>query len=375
MPDGTGLYVHVPFCRIKCHYCDFACYPGLEDRIDAYIEALGREWTCYPDDMRIASLYLGGGTPSLLGPEQVRRLVTLLRSRGDWSGLGEATFEVNPGTGGPDLWQSLREAGFRRISMGVQVMDDARLRAIGRDHGVADVHRTLAELRAAGLQDVSMDLIYGLPGQEPESWAETLEQVVALAPPHLSLYALQVEERTLFGVRAAQGRLDVPDEDRVRIMHDHAVERLAAAGLRRYEIASWCTPGHESVHNRIYWMHRPFVGLGVGAHSWDGTRRYGHDRSFRGYMADPSPRRNVEPEAPALSYDTALIMGLRLVEEGVDIPSFTERFGEDPFEVHGAVLEGFLAEGLLERRGTRLRLAPDAIPVANGVFAALLRDA
>jgi len=374
MSRGTGLYVHVPFCRIKCHYCDFACYPGLEDRIGSYVEAVGREWSCYPGDTEVASLYVGGGTPSLLEPGDVHKLAGLLRGRGNWTQLAEATFEVNPGTGGPELWRALRETGFRRISMGVQVMDDALLCAIGRDHGVADVLRTTQELRAEGLSDLSMDLIYGLPGQEPEHWAETLEQVIRLQPPHLSLYSLQIEERTLFGVRAAQGRLEVPDEDRVRTMHDHAVVRLAAAGYRRYEIASWCLPGHESVHNRIYWTHRPFIGLGVGAHSWDGVRRYAHDRSFRTYMADPIPRRDVSPEPDDLSFDTALIMGLRLVEEGVDLEVFTERFGQDPFVVHGKALEGFLAEGLLERHGNCIRLAPEAIPVANGIFSALLRD-
>lgn len=373
MVPGTGLYVHIPFCRIKCHYCDFACWPGLEDRVGEYLGAVAREWSCYPAEMEVASLYVGGGTPSLLTPEQVHRLLSDLRARGRWHESLEATFEVNPGTGGPALWRSLRKAGINRISMGVQVMDDAMLRAIGRDHGVAEVRRTTWELREAGFTDVSMDLIYGLPEQSFAAWEDTLRQVIDLGPAHMSLYSLQVEDRTLFGLRASQGRLEVPDEDRVREMHDVAVVRLAEAGYRRYEIASWCRPGHESVHNRIYWSHRPFVGLGTGAHSWDGVRRYAHDRSFRGYLADPSPRLEVPPEAQDLSFDTALIMGLRRVDEGIDPLEFKERFGLDPFEVHAVALGKFLEEGLLERADGRLRLTAEAIPLANVVFAELLR--
>ena len=158
-------------------------------------------------------------------------------------------------------------------------------------------------------------------------------------------------------------------------MHDMAVERLARAGLVRYEIASWCRPGHESAHNRLYWTHRDFVGLGTGAHSWFQGKRYAHDRSIRGYMADPSPRWDVEPEGHDLSLDTALIMGLRMVDEGVDVARLARRFGEDPRVVHGPEFDRLAREGLLTWQGDVVRLAPEGIPLANVVFEALLRSA
>jgi oxygen-independent coproporphyrinogen-3 oxidase len=373
MPQaGVGLYVHVPFCAIKCHYCDFACYTGLDALMADYVGALEREMAHY-SGLDVASVYLGGGTPSLLPPTLMQRLLAAIRAHFDLRPGAETTFEVNPGTGDRELFEVARSGGCNRVSVGVQVMDDRALAAIGRDHTVADVATCMADLRAAGFADISVDLIYGLPDQTSAAWSATIEAALGLEPQHFSVYSLQVEDRTVFGKRHREGRLRLPGEDVERDMHDSLDAALVRAGYARYEISSWCIPGHESVHNRIYWHNRPYVGLGTGAHSFFGGRRFAHGRSVKGYVALPEPPAGGDLQSRDEEMEETVFMGLRLVREGVSTRAFAERFGVDIRDVYGKVIDGLVARGMVEENADCLRLAPEAIPVANDVFAAFLR--
>lgn len=376
MPPGVGLYLHIPFCAIKCHYCDFACFTGLEALMEPYVAALEKELRVYAERdgrIEVASVYLGGGTPSLLPPALLERLLASIRESTSVARDAEITLEANPGTGGPELWAAARASGVNRISLGVQVMDDAVLRAIGRDHSTADVRRTLGDLREAGFDDVSVDLIYGLPGQTLAAWEDTMCAAIDLAPDHFSIYSLQVEERTVFGKRWREGDLPLPGEECEREMHDQADERLVTAGYRRYEVSSWCRPGHESVHNRIYWYNRPYIGLGTGAHSYYQGRRYGHGRSVKAYLASPVPPIPDERQDAREEMEETIFMGLRLVREGLSRPRFAERFGADVRSFYGPEIDRLVSRGMLEETPEALRLTRDAIPVANDVFAAFLR--
>ncbi|MBM3269364.1 MAG: radical SAM family heme chaperone HemW [Candidatus Sericytochromatia bacterium] len=372
MPPGIGLYVHVPFCAIKCHYCDFACYTGLDSLMEPYVAALIAEMKCY-EPCDVASIYLGGGTPSLLPPALLGRLLAAAHEHFLISPAAEVTLEVNPGTGAPGLWETALAGGVNRLSVGVQAFDDLELAAIGRDHTVRDVDRTICDVRAAGFHDVSLDLIYGLPDQSEPGWARTVAEALARGPEHFSVYSLQVEERTVFGARERAGDLPLPGEDAERGMHDHLDAALDCAGFRRYEISSWCRPGHESVHNRLYWHNRDYIGLGSGAHSYFQGRRYSHGRSVKAYLRDPQPRIPPDRQPRQEEMEETIFMGLRLVREGLSRERFAARFGSDVREFYAAEIDQLVALGMLEESPEALRLSRDAIPVANDVFAAFLR--
>ncbi|MBU6428191.1 MAG: radical SAM family heme chaperone HemW [Cyanobacteria bacterium REEB65] len=368
IPAGTGVYLHIPFCSVKCHYCDFACQAGMADRMGAYVDALEREIRSYPA-LDVATVYLGGGTPSTLPPRLLTQALEAVFDHFRVSLDAEVTMEINPGTGSPELWQAARQAGVNRVSVGAQVFDESALAALGRDHTVADIETTVTQLRAAGFFDLSLDLIYGLPGQTLGSWKTTVERAFLLSPEHFSIYSLQVEPRTAFGVWHEQGKIALAGEDAEREMLDAVVAAMERSGYRRYELSSWCKPGLESAHNRIYWHGRPYIGLGTGAHSYFEERRYAHDRSIDGYIRQPLP---AIPELPHAEHDRmeeVVFMALRLVEEGLDRSDFERRFGCDVAEAFGPAIAKMVDLGMLELTRDRLRLTAAALPVANAVFA------
>jgi oxygen-independent coproporphyrinogen-3 oxidase len=369
----VGLYVHIPFCVKKCHYCDFACYAGQERHLDAYLAALETELGHYPRGLPIRTLYFGGGTPSILSPEQLERLVRAIEAHFAPVPDLERTIEINPGTGGPALWSKLRELGFTRLSLGVQSLDDRLLAAIGRDHTAEDVHRTLAAIREAGHDDVSLDLIYALPGQSLHDWERTVDQALALQPCHFSVYGLILEERTAFGVWHRQGRLALAPEDLEVTMGDLVAERFAEAGYERYEISSWAEPGHEALHNRIYWRNEPYIGLGTGAHSYWRGRRYENPRGIGTYLADPTPRwPQQEPLTRRVEQEETAFLALRMTREGLLRRVYGERFGEEVEETFPGVLEGLVEQGLVEDDGEGYRLSSRGIWLSNEVFARFL---
>lgn len=308
----NGLYAHIPFCSVKCFYCDFAAYSGQGKLADRYLAALEAEAALHPP-IDPATLYVGGGTPSELTAPQISELYARLRRAYPGMRLKESTFEGNPESLDAEKLDALAKNGVTRLSIGLQTADDALLPAIGRKHTAAEFRESFAAARRAGIPALSVDLMYGLPGQSLESLRSTLDFVLELDPEHVSLYGLQVEDRTLFAKRGVS-----EDSDLGRAMFELALERLAAAGLEHYEISNFAKPGRRSLHNLNYWARGEFVGLGCSAASYYAGRRESNEERLKPYLeAVESGRRALsESEAPAGRDATGeeALLGLRLVE-------------------------------------------------------------
>ena len=384
MSEYHSLYVHVPFCRAKCAYCDFNSYAGQERLIPAYADALLREaslWAEAEAAGRIETLYFGGGTPSLLPIAEAKRLVGGLRQRFDVASDTEVTMEANPESVDATHLVALRRLGVNRLSLGVQSFDDAELRFLGRIHDAARAEKAYRAAREAGFDSVSIDLIFGLPGQTVAQWGRRLERAVALEPDHLSLYALTIEETTPLARRVARGECAEPDPDAQAEMYTWSSERLARAGYEQYEISNWARPGHRCRHNLTYWHSEPYLGMGAGAHSYvDGYRLANELRpdryielvcscgSAQPFVPTKLPHvESVElPDADREASD-AVILGLRLTE-GVSMAALGCRFGVDLGGRYGREIGELEALGLLESVDGRIRLTERGRLLGNEAF-------
>ncbi|MFP4343801.1 MAG: radical SAM family heme chaperone HemW [Anaerolineales bacterium] len=396
----VGLYVHVPFCRRRCTYCDFNTYAGLLELRPQYVNALLQELELhaeYPASLEATTLYFGGGTPSLLPVESVTSLVEAARRLFRLNDAAEITLEANPGTVERTSLRRLREVGVNRLSLGVQSAAEGELALLGRIHGWEEACAAVEDARRAGFDNLSLDLIFGLPGQSLAGWARSLEAVLALAPRHLSLYALKLEPGTPLAERVGRGELPEPDPDLAADMYDLAGERLQAAGFWQYEISNWALGVQPSPtlwalppqgrteglgpwvahHNLIYWRNQPWLGLGAGAHSWLGGRRWSNLTRPREYGARLEAGRlpvvEEEPIPRSLEMGETLMMGLRLAEGVADV-EFRARFGMGLEERYGTVIERFVRLGLLEWCAERLRLTVTGRLLGNQVFGAFLPD-
>jgi oxygen-independent coproporphyrinogen-3 oxidase len=373
-----GLYVHVPFCEVKCTYCHFAIDPRRPDhaRQERYLRAVLAEMAA-AEAGRAETLYFGGGTPSLMSAERLARVVDTARARFGLPAEAEVTVEANPRDLDLGGYRALRAAGATRLSLGVQSFDDGVLAQMGRRHTGDDARAAVAAAREAGFEDVSVDLILGWEGETAERWSAQLDSLRALAPDHVSLYVLEVEGRTVLSHRARLGTLALPDDDLVADLYRHAVEGLAAAGLRRYEISNFARPGHEARHNARYWDDAPFLGFGLSAHSYRRGRRWWNLETYGAYC------RALETGGPAAARSgersltdgerraEALFTGLRRAR-GVEREAFRRRYGVDPLDEFGSRLADAFAAGLLEARDGVLRLTDDGVLVSSEVFRALV---
>ncbi len=286
MADQLGIYIHIPFCRSKCDYCDFYSLSGREADMDRYQKALLahiKETAPHAKGLEVDTIYFGGGTPSYYGAPRLKTLLSALRKQFRVRKDAEITLEANPDSVDLRSLKQLRRAGFNRLSLGVQSACDAHLQVLHRPHNFQQTRDAVDAARKAGFDNLSLDLIYGLPGQDMPTWQDTLEQTLALEPNHLSCYGLKVEDGTPLSLRVAQG-LVLPDDDLQADMYLHTVERLAQAGYDQYEISNFAQPGRQSRHNLRYWLTRPYIGLGPGAHSDFGGRRYSFVRDLDSYI-------------------------------------------------------------------------------------------
>ncbi len=365
----VALYIHIPFCVSLCPYCDFVVYAGAaargpKARVDAFVPALLAELDLRADAIDAAfgrerpaleTVYLGGGTPSLLPASVVGEILDRVRSRFGVTDGAEVTLEANPGPDERGDAAALRAVGITRLSIGAQAMSAAALRRLGRRHRVVDVVRTVAEARAAGIGSISLDLLYDAPDATVVDWIETLEAALALEPDHLSLYALTLDDPDAEGLTGPDGdhlpttagarrwratARPLQDEDRAAAQYHHAVHRLAADGWRGYEISNWARPGHESRHNLVYWERRPYEAVGPGAHAFDGVTRRWNAARLDGYVAALAPAGGGSPALPpggseAIDPTTAaaerVILGLR-TDRGVPLeaartPPLDDAFG------------------------------------------------
>ena len=380
MPEPFALYVHVPWCRHVCPYCDFNVYASARPPEDEYTMALVRElsaWAAEPPfaGRRIASVYVGGGTPSLFSAEAIARVLAAAAERFGLASDAEVTLEANPGTVTAATLRAYRDAGVNRLSLGVQSFAPHLLRTLGRDHTPADADAAIAAAREAGLDNVSLDLIFAVPGSTPADWAQDLDRAVALEPAHVSAYALTFEERTPYHGWRASGRLRVVDEDHEAAMAEHVAERLPAAGYGRYEISSWARPGRASAHNQRYWDGSHYLGIGAGAHSFDAgppaSARWSNVRHPRAYGEAVTTAGTAVAERHPLDAAQAradfAFTGLRRIA-GVDARRFAARFGVVLAEAFPHV-SGLVRDGLLEWADVRLRLTSRGLRFADTVAA------
>ena len=364
--NGLGLYVHIPFCKSKCHYCDFCSFPHAETKMEAYCDALVKEITetarVY-GDRPVDTVYFGGGTPTTLPLPLISKLTKAIFGLFNVTKDAEITTECNPGTVDLDFLCALRALGFNRLSIGAQSMNDRELKLLGRIHTTRETAETVQNARRAGFDNISLDLMLGIPEQTPESLEGSLRALVALAPEHISAYGLKIEEGTPFF--AQKDTLPLPDEDTERVLYMNTVAFLARHCYARYEISNFARPGYESRHNLRYWRRQDYLGLGLAAHSCVGSRRFWNTHSLPDYLAGKTED-GSETVSPHDILCEKIMLAMRL-DEGLD----TRTLGEDA-EPYIKGLLRFLPVGLVKKEGDRISFTSDGMYVSNAILAEVL---
>jgi oxygen-independent coproporphyrinogen-3 oxidase len=379
-PPGTplGLYLHIPFCAHICPYCDFNTYAGQEPLIPAYVDALEREIAregARLEGRAAPTIFFGGGTPSLLTPEQIGRLVSACRDAFGLDSCPEISLEANPNGFDPTYAAGLLAAGVNRLSFGVQTQRRRGLRVLGRLHEAADAQAAYLAARTAGFTNISLDLLFGWPGQTPAAWECDLETVIAWdasGPEHLSLYSLIVEPGTPMADAVARGILQTPDDDATADLYEAAIARLATVGYTHYEVANWArSPDVVAHHNVLYWRNGDYIACGAGAHGHLAGRRTMNHLLPATYIAaiDAGERAisNTEEIGPATAMGETMMLGLRLLQEGVSDAAFAARHGVALQSVYGATIAELTELGLLRRDPERVRLTSRGLMLANDV--------
>ena len=390
-----GIYIQVPFCQTKCTYCNIHTGVVSPSRYPSYAEAVCREIAEFENlpgraasaaPAAIDTVYFGGGTPSLLDPAALARILDALRSRFRWY-AGEVTLEADPETITAEKADAWARAGFNRISLGAQSFNDRELQAAGRMHRAADISRAVNILRAAGLPNISIDLIAGLAHQTRDGWEESVTELLRLRPEHASVYLLEIDEGSRLGKESLAGGSRysagaVPSDDAIAESYASVCARLKSAGYEHYEISNWALPGRRSRHNLKYWRREPYLGFGAGAHSFahaeNGPTRWANVHDSARYVAmieqGLSPREQIEAVSAEQAFDEELFLGLRQLD-GIDMPAIEQKYGN---ALAGRLadtrrrIDDLRANGLVEFDGARLRLVPDRIPISNEVFVELL---
>ncbi|MCV0404264.1 MAG: radical SAM family heme chaperone HemW [Chloroflexi bacterium] len=387
MEPSHHLYVHVPFCRLVCAYCDFVTVGGRADDIGRYADAVRRELELRPAPGELRTVYFGGGTPSLLDGATIGSILDAARARWASVALDEVTLEANPsGRETPD-WEGYRRAGVTRISLGVQSLRDEELTSLARGHTAVEARDAFASARAAGFADVSIDLIYGIGGQTLDDWRDGLERALELGPDHISCYALQLALQPdewaapprAGALRWRDRMVRRQDDELAGDQYALAADLLGEAGYAQYELSSWARPGRESRHNAAYWARRPYTGIGAGAHSYDGVaERSWNERDLDAYLAGVEVGERPIAGREALDATTrafeAVALGLRRVS-GIRRSDIAAEFGEDPLDRDPAAVEEVVRAGLLELDGDRVRLTARGRLMASEVLLAFVPEA
>jgi len=392
---NLGIYIQVPFCRTKCTYCNFHTGVFSSSMYSPYVDGVVREIferdalyssagissnTCRcAAELAVDTVYMGGGTPSLLAPADLGRMLDALRGSFRCA-LQEVTLEADPETITAEKVQAWASAGINRISMGTQSFDDRELSAAGRLHRSADIYTADKTLRVNGIHNISFDLIAGLPHQTEESWKRTVSELIALAPEHVSIYMLEIDEGSRLGREVLKGGArysagTIPVDDSIADFYEYACVELSAAGYEHYEISNWAKPGLRSKHNLKYWTREPYFGIGAGAHSFDGATRWANAHDPAGYASAlsagrlPVEQKEVLSEAQAL--DEELFLGLRLLE-GIGVAALQARYNTALWNSLRNRIDSLVERGFVEWHGDRLCLAAERISVSNEVFVELI---
>lgn len=368
---SAGVYLHIPFCKSRCSYCDFATDVYRSGEIvERYVNALcaeilGAAGVTFAAD----TIYFGGGTPSLLDPKQVEQILDAVDVEFDVQADAEITMEMNPATVTAETLAEYRALGINRASFGVQTFNDRDLKLLARGHNADDARNTFRLLRDTAFENISFDLIAGLPGQSLDDWRRNLDEAIAMQPEHISLYLLEIHEGTPLAEQLRSGRRQMPDEDLAAEMYEVMVDRLAADGYEQYEISNFARPGFESRHNSKYWRLDPVYGFGVSAHSFDGFERYSNERDTSAYAKRIEEFSTAEVTRERIDAASEfLFLGLRLTH-GISFSEYNSRFGVDVAEKYADDIVWLKDAGLIDVRDDRLRLTQKGMLFSNEVFA------
>ncbi len=369
---GVGLYLHFPFCQQKCHYCDFNSYAGMEHLLPRYLSAIQQELFMYKVHVSVVdTIYIGGGTPSLLTISDVTRLFDSLRRNFYIADRAEVTMEVNPGSCTLEKLKVIRMNGVNRLSIGLQSFNNESLKKLGRIHSVEDFIKTYQDAKAAGFTNINVDLIYGLPWQTGEEWQDTLAGVVELNPEHISLYSLTIENDTPFGRDLKAGKLIKIDEELEAEMYENAVKLLKTNGYEHYEISNFAKPGQRCRHNQIYWRNEDYVGIGAGATSYMGRVRFTNVKEIPQYIEKVFGNVYATSEKETLKLEKiigeTIMLNLRMLD-GFNMDDLRKRFKTDIDELYGPTIKVLSNQGLLKEEEGQVKLTAHGLMIANQVF-------
>ena len=353
----TSAYVHIPFCTQICYYCDFSKVFIKNQPVDSYLEHLLQEFHSY-DIQKLRTLYIGGGTPTALSAPQLELLLDGLTKNLDLSVLEELTIEANPGDLDADKIAVLKNSAVNRVSLGVQTFDDKMLKKIGRSHLEKDIYENIDRLKLAGFDNISIDLIYALPGQTMDQVKENVAKAIALDIPHMSLYSLILENHTVFMNRMRRGKLPLPKEELEAEMFEYIIAELERAGFEHYEISNFSKQGFESRHNLMYWDNAEYYGIGAGASGYvDGVRYKNHGpiRHYLKAVEDGNARINEEHLTQREQMEEEMFLGLRK-KSGVSMARFEEKFERSFQELYGDIVKDLIQQGLMQVEGDRVRM-------------------
>lgn len=375
----AGLYIHIPFCESKCIYCDFYSMANNNHLIDKYIDALLIEAAQRKNEFNsetITTVYLGGGTPSLLSITQLSKIVNGLKKVFDFSAIEEFTIEVNPDDVTADYIQQAKSLGINRVSMGVQSFSDEDLRFMNRRHTAKQATDAIHIIKEAGINNISIDLIYGIPGQNIEIWKNNVDTAISLSVQHISAYTLMYEEGTRLSVMRSLGKITEVDDDVVAVMYDYLVAQLKSNGYTHYEISNFALPGFHSRHNSSYWNLTPYLGLGVAAHSFDGTVRRYNPSNLKKYLdalGEGELCVEVENITKAEKYDEYVMLRLRTAD-GIDADELTHRFGEEYYQFFIEKTKPLVSEGSIINENGRYYIPENHIMISDNITCDLLWD-
>lgn len=364
--ETKAAYVHIPFCSHICYYCDFAKVLMTGQPVEAYIDELLKEYDSY-DISSLKTLYIGGGTPSVLPADQLEKLLTHLTKKLDLEELEEFTVEANPSDLTDEVLAVLANSPVNRISLGVQSFDDKLLKKIGRTHTEAQVYSSIERLRAAGFENITIDLIYGLPNQTMEMVERDVQKFLELDLPHVALYSLILEDHTVFMNRQRRGRLRLPSDDRNADMYEYIIEMLTSKGYSHYEVSNFGKIGYESKHNMTYWDNAEYYGIGAGASGYLDGIRYKNHGPVHHYLREENKRVNEEVLTRKQRIEEEMFLGLRK-KNGVSIERFHKKFGQTLEEVYGTIIEELAFQKMLFEADGRIQMTEKGFELGNEVF-------
>ncbi|AEV69324.1 radical SAM family heme chaperone HemW [Acetivibrio clariflavus] len=374
MNGNIGIYIHIPFCKTKCYYCDFNSFACRDEFVPAYFSALKKEIALYSEKLKgfnIKSVFIGGGTPSSVDAQYIYEVMHLIYKEFCIDKEAEISIEANPGTLTVEKLKTYKDIGINRISIGLQAWQDTILKRLGRIHTSEEFEQNFKAARKIGFDNINVDLIFGIPGQTVEDWRYTLEMVTALEPEHLSCYSLKIEEGTVFGNMLERGELVPLEDDIDREMYSFCKDYLLKKGYRHYEISNFAKPGFTCRHNLIYWQAEEYIGFGTGAHSFFESARFNNKYDLEGYINDIKEGKAVSENFEFINEKERMaefmILGLRLID-GVRMEDFRRRFNEEIHKVYGHQIDRMVEKNLLTVKDGRIALSSLGLDFANQVF-------